>query len=180
MSRSRDKFFGVVFQIVQPVFSQRPVYIACLAEPASPDAAPLNLKDHPVLSNFEKRNKRFLDIGCIVQGYHQFFGNLLRRTEVIGKKGLNGSVFFIGYIIKSRNIDSRNPSCLLKKFETAFSLLLIVKIDIQKPIVDGLPFPDIKKIEKFRQGFRVVGAGAAADDDRVVFSPLAAVERNPT
>ena len=45
-------------------------------------------------------------------------------------------------------------------------------------MVPGLPFPDIEDVEKIRQRFRIVRAGAASDDDGAILPPIHRIDGN--
>ena len=101
---------------------QGPVDIARLTEPASPDAAPLDLQNHPVLGNLLKWDKRFLDIGYAVHIHNKLFCNLSRSVWIIRFKTLDRPVLSVGYVIESRDVNTRNTGRHLQKLPAAFLL----------------------------------------------------------
>ena len=78
----------------------------------------------------------------------------------------------VGNLIQGRRVNSGKLRRTGQKLPAGPAAFFIFLIQIQQLPVDGLALSDVKKIEKVRDGFRIVGAGAAADHDRVVFSPV--------
>ena len=87
-------------------------------------------------------------------------------------EGCDGSVLMVGNLIQGRGVNPGNLRRFNQKLPASPAVFFIFLIQIQQLPVDGLALSDVKKIEKVRDGFRIVGAGAAADHDRVVFSPV--------
>ena len=95
------------------MLTQRPVNISCLTKSASTDTPSLNLQYHPVLGYLDKGNQRLFNIIHLVQLHHQLLCNPFPGAGAVWAKALDGSILMVGYIIKSRDIDSRNPGSQL-------------------------------------------------------------------
>jgi hypothetical protein len=82
----------------------------------------------------------------------------------------------VGWFIEPRDIDSFNPGRAFQKLKPAVPFPAAALVGIQELVVDRLPFPDIKQVEKLRQRLRIVGAGPSADDDGVLPGAVCAVQ----
>ena len=78
----------------------------------------------------------------------------------------------VGNLIQGRGVNPGNLRRFDQKLPAGPAVFFIFLIQIQQLPVDGLALSDVKKVEKVRDGFRIVGTGTAADHDRVVFSPV--------
>ena len=78
----------------------------------------------------------------------------------------------VGNLVQRRHVNPGNLRRTGQKFPAGPSAFFIFLIQIQQLPVYGLPLSDIEKVEKVRDGFRIVGTWAAANHDRVVFSTV--------
>ena len=116
MSRVLKHSAGIFFQGLHAPLSCRAVDHPRLAEPAAADAAPLDLKDNPVLGRLDIRNDRLRRIRRIRYVHDQLLAHFRRRTRIIGCKCGDRSVFVVCRIIKLRDIESFDPGGLPEKF----------------------------------------------------------------
>ena len=121
---------GCILQKFQIPFSGRTVKHTCLAEPAAPDTSSLDLQDHPVLGSLDERHHRLSGIIGMSHIHDHLFLDLFFCMRVIRRKGLNGPVLMILYIIKGRHIDPRHLSRHLQKFFSGLSGFLPFLINI--------------------------------------------------
>ena len=80
-------------------------------------------------------------------------------------KGADGPVLLVCDGVERGDVDSLDLSRLYKKVSAAAAFFLVLTVGVQEFPVDSLTLPDIEKIEEVCQGLRIVGAGAASDDD---------------
>ena len=138
-----------MLQVFQAVLPQGPVHIPGLAEPAAPDAAPLYLQDHPVLSHLDKRHQRFFYITHVIHIAYNLFCHHRHGMAVIGPEAFNGPVFLVGNIIKCRHIDTGYLCCQLQETVSVPASFLIFLVPVHQLKINGFPFADIEYVKEF-------------------------------
>ena len=84
------------------------------------------------------------------------------------------SVFFIRHLIEGRHIDSRQSAPLSLKIPVLAAALcpsLLYK-DPAVGIIDRFTLSDIEQIKELCQRLRIVGAGTAADHNRIILGTV--------
>ena len=97
---------------------------------------------------------------------------------VIGAEAFYGSVLMVFHIVKGRNIDTFNLGGLFQEFTAAPALFLIFFIAVHQFEINRLSLTDIEHVEEIGQGLRIIGAGAASDDNGITLRPVRRVKRN--
>ena len=167
-----------MLQVFQAVLPQGPVHIPGLAEPAAPDAAPLYLQDHPVLSHLDKRHQRFFYITHVIHIAYNLFCHHRHGMAVIGPEAFNGPVFLVGNIIKCRHIDTGYLCCQLQETVSVPASFLIFLVPVHQLKINGFPFADIEYVKEFSQWLRIVGAWSSAYYDGMLLCPVTCVKGN--
>ena len=168
-----------MFQRFQALFSHRTIQLPCLTEPTAADTAALDFQNDTILGRPDKRNHRFLRIRRIVEIHHDFLCDLCRNTLFGRYKRSDRAVFLVGNFIQGRHVHAGHFPCRAqKKFLTAAAFFLYFFIDVQQLPVRGFALSDIEKIKKFRNRFRIVAAGTAADHDWIFFRTILCKQRN--
>jgi hypothetical protein len=70
------------------------------------------------------------------------------------------------------------PEKRFEQFRAALALRFCVAVGVHKVEHHLFPVTNEHRVHKRRNGFRVAGAGATADDERVAFSAFACQERD--
>ncbi len=81
--------------------------------------------------------------------------------------GRDPAVLLIDHIIKRRHVDSGHLCRLFEEIRSCSTTLFPFLIQIHERKILRLSFSDIKQVKKFRQRFRIVGTGTAANDKRM-------------
>ena len=157
---------------------QRPVNVPRLAEATAANTSALNLQHHPVLGHLDVGHQRLLNITHAVHVHHQLFGDGLPRVGIVGGEGANGSVLVVGYVVKGRHVDPRDLCRQLQETLPPAPGRPVLLITVHQFEIHGLALADIEQVEEVGQRLRVVRAGASADHDGIVFTPLTGVQRN--
>ena len=159
---------GGFFEHLQGTLPGGPVQHTRLAEPAAPDAASLDLQDDAILGRLDKGHQRLLRIIRMGEVCHHLLFYLAGRVGIHRLHGRDGPVLMIRYLIKGGHIDAGNACGALQELLAAPARFPYLLISVNQGKIGGLPFPDIKEIEKLRQRLRIHRAGTAADDDGIL------------
>ena len=140
--------------------SHRAAGEACLAEPATADAAPEYLQICPIVNDLRAGHDHFRGPIGVIQILH----NPLcadRRGAVLSRHTLQSAVFMISMLIKTGNIDTGNFRNLQQKgfLGPILSLCAVVEPDDLRG--DLLAFAQGEEVYKIRQRLRIKGADAA-------------------
>ena len=165
MSCVGKHFSGIFLKHGHIPLSDRPVKLSGLAETASSDTAPLNLKHHPVLRHFDEWHHRFVRVMGVGHIHHNLFENGVRRLIIQLTALFDRAVFLIDLFIKPRHIDTGNLGGTFQKVQAGTAIFSVCQIPVKKGTVLGLALSDIEQIEEISDGLRVITAGAAANDD---------------
>ena len=93
--------------------------------------------------------------------------------------GCDRPVFVISHPVQGRYIYAFQLRQVLQALFTAQALFLPFQDHPVQFGHDVLAVPDHERVDKIRQRFGIEGAGAAGHDDRIIFSPFPALERDP-
>ena len=138
-----------LLQFFYITFTERSVDHTSLAETTATDTSTLDFQSDTILCSFNKRNNRFFNRAIsFIHIYDQLLLDFLGNSRTIWCKGCNCTVFFVCDIIKCRNINSRNLSCLQKELLPAASGFLIGLVCIKKRIIHSFSFANIKQVKK--------------------------------
>ena len=170
MSGGYQHLIGMMFQIFKVSFPVGPVNHTCLAESAAADAAPHDLKNDTVLGHLDKWNQRLFRVDHTAQIPDDLFFDHSRRFRDQRLKRCDRLIFMIRYLIKRRNIKSRDLRSLDKEIPAAASGCLMRLVSIHQTIINRFALTDIKNIKKIRQRFRIIHTWTAADHDRICLS----------
>ena len=170
----------IMFECLKALFAHRAIQLPSLTETTAADTAALNFQNDTILCRTDKRNHRFLRIRRIVEIHHDFLCNLCRNTLLGRDKRCDCPVLFIGYFIQGRHVHAGHfPRRAQKKFLTAAAFFFYFFIDVQQLPVRSFSLSDVEEIKKFRDRFRIVAAGSAANHDRIFFGTVFCKQRNP-
>ena len=159
------QILGVLLQRLPPLFPDGPVEEACLAEPASPGAAPHDLHHHSVVNDGGEGNHKFLGIKDLVQILHHGLGHH-RRRPLGGAHLQQAAVLPIDRLVEGGHIhplQAAGPAEILLLGPSGGLGLLHQVAEGQGHL---LPFPQDEEIHKVGQGLRVAGTGASPDHQR--------------
>ena len=152
---------------------------AGLAEAAAADAAAHQFDAGPVLGHLDKGDQRGIDVAHIVHVPHHLTLHLLRDSFAYRAEGCQRPVRIVFGTVKLRDVDPRHRGRGLQEFLPAFSRRLIFFIEVDQTVIDHLSLSDVKHVEEGGNGLGIIGAGTAADDQRVRLRPVLRPERDP-
>ena len=178
MSRILQHNTGVLLQCLHVSLAGRPVQHPCLAESAAADTSPLDFQHNPVLRCFDKGHHRLHRIRRFRHIHYNLLFHRGRNPGLRRCKGLQRTILMIICYIEHRSIDTLNPCRLSQKLCTAAVPGSAGLVEIQQFIIDRLSLSYIKQIKELCQRFRIVGAGAAADYNRMIPGAFRTVKRN--
>ena len=160
------------------MLAKRAVNISCLAEPAAADTSPLNFKNYAILCHLNKRYNRIFNIRRIIHIDYQLLGNGGRNTRGIWFEFCNCAVLMVGYIVKHGNVNTRQLGGSFQEGPAVSAVFPNLLVQIEEIVILSLSLSDIEHIEERGQRFRIVGTGAASDDNGIIFLPILRVKRN--
>ena len=131
-----------------------------------------------ILRHADERNQRVINKGRLVHLRDHLPRDCSGSLGTERRKGAEGSVLVILRLIEAGHIDARNGGGRSQKFHAASALIFEADVEINQLKIGYLALSHIEKVKEICNWFRIVGAGAAADDDRIRFCSLLCMQGN--
>ncbi len=110
--------------------------------------------------------------------FHDLFSDRRRDALLHREKALYGTVLPVICLIKPGHIDTREPGGPAQEFHPAKLLFPALFVQSHQLPVPGLPFSQVKHVKEIRQGLRIIGTGAASNDNGTVLPSLQGIQGN--
>ena len=149
-----------------------------LTEAASAHASAVDLQHYSLLNRLDVGDDHILGEEGFIEILHYRLCHLCGHVLIDGGICLYRSVFVVGNVIERRDVDSLPQLCRLVEecLSCVCSLVLHLYVEPCERHKGFLALSDRKAIEEVSHRLGVIGAGAAADDDRVVLPSVRCAE----
>ena len=118
-------------------------------------------------------------IGRVVEVADDPLRDLHRDIGVFRRKPLDRAVVLVRHGVERGDVEAGQfRRGVKKRLFGVVSRLFHIPVEMREFDQSVLPLPDREHVEKVRDRLGVIGAGAAADDDRVFLAAIAAVKRD--
>ena len=151
-----------------------------MAEAAAADTPAPHLHRDAILHRFNVGHDHLLRVQPFVQVGHDALGHNSRYIRVAGRVGTDGAVLIVGHVIQRRHVHAGNRGGGAVQERRARVAALVPHGDIQLHDLRKhfLALTDVEQVEEVRDRLRVIGAGTAADHQRVLLAALARPDRD--
>ena len=164
-----DQLFGQLEQAIHRAFAHGAIDHAGLTEAAAARAAAENFEHDAVVDDLSVGYDELLGIiggGEIV--HHGLEAHLGRAGAGLGRDRLERAVLIVGDVIERGNVNALDAHDHLEKFLAGRAALLPLFVNVDVFVRVAFAVAQREKIDERRERLGIIGAGAAAHDERAV------------